>query len=142
MSRSPRDKKSPADDLSEQAHHQIMDYLGVASKSDNPAIVAATLDLARERQKQHLDATARLSPRTATLLVTLIVIAAAVACGVVYIKYPTNVAWPLGGIFFVLVILLACIYALFTGYLSQASFMSVIESIMSWVKSGSKTKKS
>lgn len=141
MSRSlqTRGPKDSATDLSMQAHHQIMDYLGVATKSDNPAIVDAALDLAKERQKQHIEATARLSPRTATLLATLAVIAAAVACGFVYIKYP-KMAWPLAGIFIVLVILLTCIYALFTGHLSQTNFMSVIKSIMSWVKSGSKLK--
>lgn len=142
MSRSvqTRSPKDYATDLNMQAHHQIMDYLDVAAKSDNPAIVDAALDLAKERQKQHIESTARLSPRIATLLVTLAVIAAAIACGFVYINYP-NMAWPLAGIFIVLAILLICVYSLFTGHLSQANFMSVVKWLLSWVKSESKSRR-
>jgi hypothetical protein len=112
-------------DLSAQAHDQIMDYLRLADGSTNPAIVEAAVKLAEERQKQQHKSEAKISPQVATLLATCIAIAAVGACWFALVRHPGGLGFELVAVISSIAILVICLYALFSGHLSQSNFMSV-----------------
>ncbi|MBB5062330.1 hypothetical protein [Granulicella mallensis] len=119
-------KPSASPNLSAQAHEQIMDFLQLADKSTHPAIINAAVTLANERQKQHQKSEAKISPTVATLLATIVIGLAAWACWYALVHHPGRTGFSLVMVITTLAIVLICLYALFSGHLSQTNFMSVI----------------
>jgi hypothetical protein len=119
-------KASPSPDLSTQAHEQIMDYLRLADKSKNPALIEAAVKLANERQKQQQKSEAKISPTVATILATTVIGLAAWACWYAIVHHPDRTGFSLVVVISSLAIVLICLYALFSGHLSQLNFMSMV----------------
>jgi hypothetical protein len=118
-------RTSTPPELSTQAHDQIMDYLRLADGSTNPAIVEAAIKLANQRQKQQQKSEAKISPLLATLLATFVAIAAVGACWFALVHHPGSLGFELVTVVSSLAILVICLYALFSGHLSQSNFMVV-----------------
>lgn len=116
---------SPPPDLSAQAHDQIMDYLRLADASPNPAIAQAAVKLAKERQKQQQKSEAKISPLVATVLATCVAVAAVCASWYALVQHPNGLGLELVVVVLTIAILVICLYALFSGHLSQSNFMVV-----------------
>jgi hypothetical protein len=114
-------------DLNAQAHDQIMDFIRLADRSKNPAIAAAAIKLARERQRQQRRLQAKISPVLAAFLGTAIAIAAAGACWYALVRHPGGLGVELAIVVITITVLVISLYALFSGYLSQSNFMAVIQ---------------
>lgn len=102
-----------------------MDYLRLADGSTNPAIVDAAIKLANERQRQQHKSEAKISPLLATLLATFVAIGAVGACWFALVHHPGSLGFELVTVVSSLSILVICLYALFSGHLSQSNFMVV-----------------
>jgi hypothetical protein len=102
-----------------------MDYLQLADKSSNPAIVEAAIKLANARQRQQQKSEAKISPLVATLLATFVAAAAVGGCWFALVNHPGSLGLELVLIVSSLAVLVICLYALFSGHLSQANFMAV-----------------
>ncbi len=118
-------RSSTPPDLSAQAHEQIMDFLRLADGSTNPAIVEAAVKLANERQRQQQKSEAKIAPHIATLLATGVALATVGGCWYALVHYPGDLGFALVTVISSIAILMICMYALFSGHLSQANFMSV-----------------
>jgi hypothetical protein len=121
----PTRRASKPPDLGAQAHNQILDYLRLADASSNPAIVEAAVKLAQERQKQQQKSEAKISPLFATIMATFIAIAAVCACWYALVYHPGGLGLELVVVVSSIAILVICLYALFSGHLSQSNFMVV-----------------
>lgn len=112
-------------DLRAQADAQILELLKLASKSDNPAFVSATAQIAEDRQKQQHKAEAKLSPGAAVTLATMVGLAVVCGCWYALLEHPGKVGLELVTITCVVGILIIAVYALLSGHLSQANFMVI-----------------
>lgn len=119
--------KSDHKSLSSLAHEEAMDLLRLADHSQNPEIVKAAVEMARERQRHQQSQEKNISPSLAALLATIMVIAASVACWRVLVNYPNRTGLELVLIITTLAVLIVSLYALFSGHLSQSNFMAVIQ---------------
>jgi O-antigen/teichoic acid export membrane protein len=104
-----------------------MDFLHLADRSQNPAIVKAAIEMAREKQRHHQNLEKNISPSLAAALATIMVVAASIACWAVLTHYPNQMALEFVLIITTLVLLIICLYALFSGHLSQANFMTAFK---------------
>jgi len=121
-----RSGRSVPQDLSAQAHDQIMDYLRLAEASSNEAITSAAVELAKERQRQHQKVDAKISPQLAVILATVIAVGAASACWYALVSHPDRLGFELVIVIVIIAIVVISVYALFSGHLSQTNFMAVI----------------
>lgn len=112
-------------DLRAQADAQILELLKLASKSDNPAFVAATVQIANDRQRQQHKAEAKLSPGVAVTLATLVALAVVCGCWYALLEHPGRMGFALASITCSVGILVVTLYALFSGHLSQTNFMVI-----------------
>ncbi len=112
-------------DLRAQADTQVIELLKLASTSADPAFVAATLEIAKDRQKQQHKSEAKLSPGTAVTLATSVGLLIGAACWYALVNHPGKLGMELTGVMLTIGLLMVCLYALLSGYLSQANFMVV-----------------
>jgi hypothetical protein len=112
-----------------------MDYLKLADTSKNPAIAKAAVKLAQERQKQLHKSDARISPVTATVLATLVGIASVGACWYALTHHPGGMGQELVVVIGSVSVLIICLYALFSGHLSQTNFMTAVRAMLDRLKS-------
>jgi len=124
--KAPTTRETPPD-LRTQAHRQIMDYLRLAKDSDNPAIVEAAIQLAQERQRLDQKSDPKISPILAVFLATCVAIAAVCACWYALVYHPGRMGLELVIVVCPIAILVICMYALFSGHLSQENFMVVFQ---------------
>ena len=113
------------DNLSAEAHRQVMELLGLADKSKNRDIRLAAIKIAKDRG----------SRPSATLIMvsgTVIVVAAASAGWYALVHYPGNLGWEITIVVFSAVLIIIALYALLSGNLSQANFLQIIE--MVWAR--------
>ncbi len=116
--------------LSERTHLQILDYFQVAEDSEHAAIRDAAIELAKEASRYHQKQTARLSP-TVTMVLSIVLLASAgIASWYFFVYFPMH-AYILSAITIGLAIVGACLLALFSGRLSQANFVHVVEIVWS-----------
>jgi len=129
-----RKRRDTVPSLSDQGHRQIMDYLSVAEASAYPDIRAAALELAKETGKFQRNQGAKLPPRLIMVSATVLVVGAISACWYAFLHYPERLASEVSGLVFLFLILIIALYALLSGYLSQANFMRILQSAASGAK--------
>jgi hypothetical protein len=118
--------------LSERTHQEILDYFQVAEKnSQHPAIRDAAITLAMEKGRYQQTQNARLSPTLAMVIGVLAVIAACVASWLFFTHYTEHLASILTSVTVGLAIVVVCLLAMFSGHLSQANFVRVLEMVWS-----------
>lgn len=123
-------KSTPS--LSEQTHEQILDIFKVAAEnSKHPAIRDAALGLIKEKSDFQHRQEARLSPTVTALVAILMLILAGASSWFFFVHYSEHIAYTLSVIAIGLAIVAACLLAVFSGHLSQANFMSVVNMIWS-----------
>jgi hypothetical protein len=129
-----RKRRDTVPSLSDQGHRQIMDYLCVAEDSAYPAIRAAALELAKETGNFQRNQGAKLPPRLIMVSATVLVLGAISACWYAFLHYQERLASEISGLVFLFLIIIIALYALLSGYLSQANFMRILQSATSGAK--------
>jgi hypothetical protein len=112
----------------------MMELLGAAEKSTNPAITRCALKIAEATGKHQRSQNLKIHPSLVALLSTLLVVAAIAGCWYAFTHYAPPVAEAISAWVFVFVLVLVALYALLSGALSQALFVRLLESALSWVK--------
>jgi hypothetical protein len=116
--------------LSEQTHLQILDYFHVAEKSEHAAIRDAAIELAKGASRYQQNQGARLSPTVSMVIALLMLILAGVSSWYFFVYYPGH-AYVLSVIAIGLALVGACLLAMYSGQLTQANFVSVVEMVWS-----------
>jgi hypothetical protein len=111
-----------------------MDYLGVAEASAYPAIRAAALELAKETGKFQRNQRAKLPPWLIMVSATVLVFGAVSACWYAFLYYPERLAYEISSLVFLFLIIIIALYTLLSGYLTEANFMRILQSVVSEAK--------
>ena len=85
------------------------------------------MQIAEDRQKHQYKSEAKLSPGAAVTLATVVALLVVAACWYALVKYPGRLGLELAGVTCTIGMLVVCLYALFSGHLSQANFMVVFQ---------------
>jgi hypothetical protein len=130
MARKPSDQlpaKTKPTKLSVQGHEEIMDLLRLANKSSNPDIVKVATDLASQEMKYRHGRHDKTPPWVTVVLSTVAAVVAVAACWFVFTHYKEGVAVGLSIEIIAMAIFIIALYALTSGHLSQANFMTIFK---------------
>ncbi|WP_263383536.1 hypothetical protein [Granulicella arctica] len=113
--------------LQAQEHQQVLDFLVLADKSQNPDIRKAAIEIARNRDKHNRKQGAKMSATQVVIFGTSAVLLAVAASWFAILHYPRQVAWEIIGCVSSCLLIVIALYTLVSGHLSQTNFVKLLQ---------------